>query len=57
VSGITSNQKEGMQPLAVHIFSQFTNIRDFNETEAYFSLQNPVRKLSVIIRIKNKNGT
>ncbi len=46
-----------MQPLAVHIFSQFTNIRDFNETEAYFSLQNPVRELSVIIRIKNKNGT
>lgn len=50
----------GVQPFAKHIFSKFTNVRDFtmstDETEAYFSLQSPARELSVIMKIENKNG-
>lgn len=53
--------KEGVQPFAEHIFSQFTNVRDFtmssDETEAYFTLQSPARELSVIMKIKKKNDT
>lgn len=52
--------KEGVQPFAEHIFSQFTNVRDFtmnsDEDEAYFSLQSPARELSVIMKIENKGG-
>ena len=52
--------KEGVQPFSEHIFSQFTNVRDFtmdkDETEAYFTLQSPSRELSVIMKIENKNG-
>ncbi len=52
--------KEGVQPFAEHIFSQFINVRDFTinteETEAYFSLQSPARELSVIMKIENKDG-
>ncbi|BAO75436.1 TolB family protein [Winogradskyella sp. PG-2] len=51
-----NQQKEGVQPFAKHIFSQFTNVRDFtintDENEAYFTLQSPARELSVIMRIK-----
>ena len=50
--------KEAVQPFAKHIFSQFTNIRDFTindtETEAYFSLQSPGRELSIIMKIEKK---
>jgi hypothetical protein len=50
----------GVQPFAQHVFSQFTNVRDFTmnfgETEAYYSLQSPARELSVIMKIENKNG-
>ena len=53
-------QKEGLQPFAKHIFSQFTNVRDFtmntDETEAYFTLQSPARELSVIMKIEKKNN-
>jgi hypothetical protein len=53
--------KEGVQPFAEHIFSQFTNVRDFtmntDENEAYFSLQSPARELSVIMKIEKKNHT
>lgn len=48
--------KEGVQPFAEAIFSQFTNVRDFtmttDENEAYFTLQSPARELSVIMRIE-----
>ncbi|RZN83817.1 MAG: hypothetical protein EVB11_03600 [Winogradskyella sp.] len=57
----TNEIKEGVQPFAEVIFSQFTNVRDFtintDETEAYFSLQSPARELSVIMRIKKVNDT
>lgn len=57
----TLKTEEGVQPFAKHIFSQFTNVRDFTinkeETEAYFSLQSPARELSVIMKIKKKNGS
>ncbi|WP_299333160.1 hypothetical protein [uncultured Psychroserpens sp.] len=56
---ITEIPKEGVQPFAEHIFSKFTNVRDFtintNEDEAYFSLQSPGRELSVIMSIKREN--
>ncbi|WP_299115650.1 hypothetical protein [uncultured Winogradskyella sp.] len=52
--------KNDVQPFAKHIFSQFTNVRDFtmdvDETEAYFTLQSPARELSVIMKIENKGG-
>lgn len=52
--------KEGVQPFAEHIFSQFTNVRDFtmstDETEAYFSLQSPARELSVIMKLEKVNN-
>ncbi len=52
-------QKEGVQPFAEHIFSKFTNVRDFTinseENEAYFSLQSLGRELSVIMKIKKEN--
>ncbi|WP_282042003.1 TolB family protein [Winogradskyella flava] len=55
----TNQEKEGVQPFAAHIFSEFTNVRDFtmdgDETEAYFSLQSPGRELSVIMKIKKEN--
>jgi len=49
--------KEGaVEPFAPHIFSQFTNVRDFtitpNEREAYFTLLSPARELSIIMKIK-----
>ncbi|WP_299121577.1 hypothetical protein [uncultured Winogradskyella sp.] len=51
--------KEGVQPFAEHIFSRFTNVRDFTmnteQNEAYFSLQSPARELSVIMKIEKKN--
>lgn len=51
--------KEGVQPFAKHIFSQFNNVRDFtmntDENEAYFTLQSPARELSVIMKIKKEN--
>ena len=53
-------KKEGVQPFAGHIFSQFTNVRDFTmntaETEAYFTLQSPARELSVIMKIEKVDG-
>ena len=56
----TEALKEGVQPFAEHIFSQFTNVRDFtmntDENEAYFSLQSPARELSVIMKIEKKNN-
>ncbi len=52
--------KEEVQPFAEHIFSKFTNVRDFtinaDETEAYFTLQSPARELSVIMKIKKENN-
>lgn len=55
-----SHKKVGVQPFAEHIFSQFTNVRDFtidkNESEAYFTLQSPARELSVIMKIEKKNN-
>lgn len=52
--------KEGVQPFAEHIFSKFSNVRDFtmssDETEAYFTLQSPARELSVIMKILKDNG-
>ncbi|WP_412559500.1 TolB family protein [Winogradskyella sp. MIT101101] len=55
-----NQEKGGVQPFAEHIFSQFTNVRDFtvdkDETEAYFSLQSPARELSVIMKIEKKNN-
>ncbi|WP_369999458.1 TolB family protein [Winogradskyella sp.] len=55
-SKIEKEEKNGVQPFAEHIFSQFTNVRDFtmdkDETEAYFTLQSPARELSVIMKIK-----
>ncbi|EDP72714.1 hypothetical protein FBALC1_16472 [Flavobacteriales bacterium ALC-1] len=52
--------KKGVQPFAEHIFSQFTNVRDFTmnveENEAYFSLQSPARELSVIMKIEKKDS-
>ncbi|MDT0557958.1 hypothetical protein RM697_04835 [Ichthyenterobacterium sp. W332] len=57
----TTEQKEGVQPFAEHIFSQFTNVRDFtlntDETEAYFTLQSPARELSVIMKMERKDNT
>lgn len=54
-----NQEKGGVQPFAEHIFSQFTNVRDFtmdnDETEAYFSLQSPARELSIIMKIEKKN--
>ena len=54
-----SEPKEGVQPFAQNIFSQFTNVRDFtinkDENEAYFTLQSPARELSVIMKIEKKN--
>ena len=51
--------KEGVQPFAQHIFSQYTNVRDFSmnaeENEAYFSLQSIAAELSVIMKIKKEN--
>lgn len=56
----TETPKDRVQPFAEHIFSQFTNVRDFTmnleETEAYFSLQSPARELSVIMKIENKDN-
>ncbi|WP_299115856.1 hypothetical protein [uncultured Winogradskyella sp.] len=53
--------KEGVQPFAKNIFSQFTNVRDFtintDDTEAYFSLQSPGRELSVIMKIEKVNDS
>ncbi|MBC3845865.1 PD40 domain-containing protein [Winogradskyella echinorum] len=50
--------KNGVQPFAEHIFSKFTNVRDFTinseENEAYFTLQSPARELSVIMKIEKK---
>lgn len=50
---------EGVQPFAEHIFSKYSNVRDFtitaDETEAYFTLQSPARELSVIMKIKKEN--
>ncbi|MBO6879405.1 hypothetical protein [Winogradskyella sp.] len=55
-----NKEKGSVQPFAEHIFSQFTNVRDFtidkDETEAYFSLQSPARELSVIMKIEKKNN-
>jgi hypothetical protein len=55
----TEIPKKGVQPFAKHVFSQFSNVRDFtmniNENEAYFSLQSPARELSVIMKIKKEN--
>jgi len=55
-----TEQKEGVQPFAEHIFSQFTNVRDFTmntkQTEAYFTLQSPAREISVIMKIEKKNN-
>lgn len=55
-----TEKKEGVQPFAKHVFSQFTNVRDFtmsaDESEAYFSLQSPVRELSVIMKIEKKDN-
>lgn len=51
---------ESVQPFAKHIFSKFSNVRDFtmssDETEAYFTLQSPARELSVIMKIIKDNG-
>ncbi len=57
---IIEKYKEGVQPFAKHIFSKFSNVRDFTmnteETEAYFSLQSPAREVSVIMKIDKKDG-
>jgi hypothetical protein len=59
-SEIKTEQKEGVQPFAEHIFSQYTNVRDFtmstDKNEAYFTLQSPARELSVIMMMKKKNN-
>jgi hypothetical protein len=51
---------KGVQPFAEHIFSKFSNVRDFtmssDETEAYFTLQSPARELSVIMKIIKDKG-
>ena len=53
-------QKEGVQPFAKHIFSQFSNVRDFtistDENEAYFTLQSLTREISVIMKIEKKDN-
>jgi WD40-like Beta Propeller Repeat len=53
-------QKDGVQPFAEYIFSQFYNVRDFtmnsDEDEAYFTLQSPARELSVIMKMKKENN-
>ncbi|SHG86101.1 TolB family protein [Winogradskyella jejuensis] len=53
-------KKEGVQPFAENIFSQYTNVRDFTinttEDEAYFSLQSPGRELSIIMKMKKENN-
>lgn len=55
-----SQENNGVQPFAEHIFSQFTNVRDLtmdaDETEAYFTLQSPARELSVIMKMEKKNN-
>ncbi len=55
----TEMTKEGVQPFAANVFSQFINVRDFtmnsDEDEAYFSLQSPARELSVIMRTEKKD--
>ena len=56
----SESSNEGVQPFAEHIFSQFTNVRDFTinaeENEAYFSLQSTAAEISVIMKIKKENA-